>query len=193
MTDRGGRPAATSAHDLAVAAQRLFLENGFEHTNIDDIAAEAGVSRRTFFRYFPSKAEVVWVDARAEFARLRRSFATADPVAPYEDVVVDAVVGALRFPPAHREWAWQRARLVLTVPEVQAHTSRRFADWRDAAAQFAADRSGQPVDAMFPVAVGHAVLAATLAGHQYWLNHPDADLFDALACALRMLLPPWPE
>ncbi|MBD0324462.1 MAG: TetR family transcriptional regulator [Aldersonia sp.] len=189
MGDRGGRPAATSAHQLAVTAQRLFLDRGFDETSVDDIAAEAGVSRRTFFRYFASKADVVWLESSAELDRLRAGLAAAGADEPYAEVIVRSVVTALQFPPEHREWAWQRAKLLLTVPTVQAGTSRRFADWREAAAEFASRRSGLPIDALFPIAVGHAVLAGTLAAHEYWIAHPNADLYDVLTDALTLLLP----
>lgn len=43
--------------EIARAAVRSFLRNGFEQTTVDDIAAAAGVSRRTYFRYFGSKDE----------------------------------------------------------------------------------------------------------------------------------------
>jgi AcrR family transcriptional regulator len=45
--------------ELTVVAQDLFLENGFESTTVDQIAAAAGMSKRTFFRYFASKDDLV--------------------------------------------------------------------------------------------------------------------------------------
>ncbi|ARJ05789.1 TetR family transcriptional regulator [Cnuibacter physcomitrellae] len=79
-----GKPAATSLRErkksetrtaIHEAALRLVVENGVEHTSVDAICSEAGVSSRTFFNYFPSKVSaIVGVDgfvvsdeARAEF------------------------------------------------------------------------------------------------------------------------------
>jgi AcrR family transcriptional regulator len=74
---RGGRPAATSAQELAQIAQTLFLERGYDEVSVADITTAAGVSRRTFFRYLPSKADVLWVATPAEMARLHRLLAEA--------------------------------------------------------------------------------------------------------------------
>ena len=56
MRERTRRLAQT---ELTRVAQDLFLENGYEDTTIDQIAAAAGMSRRTFFRYFASKDDLV--------------------------------------------------------------------------------------------------------------------------------------
>ncbi len=45
--------------ELTLVAQDLFLENGYEGTTVDEIAAAAGMSKRTFFRYFASKDDLV--------------------------------------------------------------------------------------------------------------------------------------
>jgi mycofactocin system transcriptional regulator len=191
--DRGGRPSVTTPHELAAVAQRLFLERGFEQTSVDDIAGTAGIGRRTFFRYFPTKADVLFVESATELHRLREHLAGGRSDEPYEAVVSRSVVAALRFPPDQHDWARQRAQLLLTVPAVQAHAMSRYAAWRAAAAQYAAARCRQPADGLFPLAVGQAVLAASLAAHEHWLAHPDSDLFDALALALALLLPPDPS
>lgn len=68
---------------LIEAARSLFMEHGFEGTTIDAIADAAGVSRRTFFRYFPSKESVAFPEderRRAEFLELALASQASHPV-----------------------------------------------------------------------------------------------------------------
>jgi len=53
-----GRRRATSRQELEETAFGLFAARGFEATTVDEIAAAAGIGRRTFFRYFPSKNDI---------------------------------------------------------------------------------------------------------------------------------------
>ncbi|MGI8756023.1 MAG: TetR family transcriptional regulator, partial [Acidimicrobiales bacterium] len=57
-----GRPPSTDRTELAAIAFALFNQQGFEVTTVDDIARAAGISRRTFFRYYASKNDAVWGD-----------------------------------------------------------------------------------------------------------------------------------
>jgi Transcriptional regulator len=57
---RRGRPADVDPDRVALLALRHFAEHGYETTTMDDIAALAGIGRRTLFRYFPSKPDLVW-------------------------------------------------------------------------------------------------------------------------------------
>lgn len=72
---RTGRPRSLSTHTLEEAANELFLEQGYAHTSIDDIAARAGISRATFFNYCDQKSDLLFVtvdevlDALEERAR----------------------------------------------------------------------------------------------------------------------------
>ncbi|MEU6642831.1 TetR family transcriptional regulator [Saccharomonospora sp. NPDC046836] len=187
--DRGGRPALTSAHELAEVAQNLFLELGFDQTSVDDIAAAAGVSRRTFFRYFSTKADVLWVESAAEIGRFQDLLAAAPPDEPYDEVLCRAAPEALHHPPEQRTWALHRAQLILSVPAVQEKAAVRHAEWRRIATEFVAVRRGSTADDLVAIAAGHAVLAATLGAHEYWLAHPEEELREIMSRMLRLLLP----
>jgi len=78
---------------LAAAALGLFAERGFAATTVDDIAARAGVSPRTFFRYFPSKEAVLYHDATELVHRVEALLAvrpaSAPPLRNLLDVLAD--------------------------------------------------------------------------------------------------------
>src|ERR1700759_4367192 len=65
---------------VAEIALELFLSQGFEQTTIDQIAKAAGMSRATFFRYFPTKEDVVLVMAE-DYARHARDALERRPAA----------------------------------------------------------------------------------------------------------------
>ncbi|WP_402842153.1 TetR/AcrR family transcriptional regulator [Microbacterium sp. GXS0129] len=70
VESRQGRPRVSSRETLAEAACELFLERGYEATNVADITARAGVSRSSFFNYFSSKHDVLWAGVDDAIAAL---------------------------------------------------------------------------------------------------------------------------
>ncbi|MEK6442555.1 TetR family transcriptional regulator [Pseudonocardia sp. T1-2H] len=90
---RRGRSAEGRAEirrDLVTAAVDLFTDQGYDETTVDDIAATAGVGRRTFFRYFRSKEDAVSPDHELGLARIAAVFADAHPTEPLLSVVLRA-------------------------------------------------------------------------------------------------------
>lgn len=67
-----GRPKSSSRQMIEEAAAELFLEQSYAGTTIEDIAARAGVSRATFFNYFESKSDLLWIDADNAIEALER-------------------------------------------------------------------------------------------------------------------------
>lgn len=182
-----GRPPVTSRGQLEQVALELFAERGFEATTVDDIAEAAGISRRTFFRYYPSKNDVVWGDFEAMLAAMAVGLADSPPTAPVLEALAAAVVRFNSLPPeaipAHR----QRMSLILHVPALQAHSNLRYADWRAVVARFVADRTGLDESAAAPQLVGHVALGAAVASYEQWLADPAADLESVMATSFAQL------
>ncbi|MEV5651545.1 TetR family transcriptional regulator [Nocardia sp. NPDC052254] len=91
-------------------ALRLYAERGYEATTVDDIAEAAGISRRTFFRQFRSKEDVVFADHEEQLARAQ-AYLDAAQGDPW-DAVREAVVGIFERFTETRELAARRYRVV---------------------------------------------------------------------------------
>ncbi|MHA3702179.1 mycofactocin system transcriptional regulator [Jatrophihabitans sp. YIM 134969] len=189
---RVGRRPSTSRAELEQVAFALFAERGFDDTAVDDIASAAGIARRTFFRYYASKTDLVWGDFDAELDRFRAWFDAVPPGDPVLQAVRRAVVDFNFLPseqvPAHRE----RMSLILQVPTLFASSTLRFVQWREVIASFVAARTGAAAADLLPVTVGHTALGATLAAYEQWLLHPDAELAAMLDDALGQLADGFP-
>jgi AcrR family transcriptional regulator len=111
--------------DLLVAqALRLFSEQGYEATSVEEIAAAADVSPRTFFRYFPTKADVVFADLPARLEAVRAGLAT-DRFA--HDAVREVVGRSLDYL-GDPELLATRNRLVLETTPLRARLLEFFAE-----------------------------------------------------------------
>ncbi|CAN5550946.1 mycofactocin system transcriptional regulator [soil metagenome] len=171
---RAGRPQATSHHELELVALDLFRRHGFDDVSVADIAQEAGISRRTFFRYYASKNDAVWGEFDPLLADMEASLqATGGPLLA---TIADAVVAFNTLDPdavpAHR----LRMALILHTPALQAHSALRYAEWRAVIARHAARVLDQPVDGPVPQLVAHVALAAAVAAHEQWLADDRSDL-----------------
>lgn len=187
MAERVGRPPVTTRGDLEQVALELFAERGFEATTVDDIATAAGIGRRTFFRYYPSKNDVVWGDFEDLLHRLDEWLAATPPDVPVLEALAEAVVRFNALPPEAEAAHRQRMALILHVPALQAHGTLRYADWRAVVARFVGDRLATDPTAAVPQLVGHVALGAALASYERWLTDPAVPLATALTDAFAQL------
>ena len=77
--------------------------------------------------------------------------------------------------------------LILRVPTLTAHSTLRFAAWRQVIADFVAERTGQPADSLLPSTIAWAMLGVAIAAYEQWLEQPGADLSDLLDTAMHTL------
>ncbi len=102
------------------AAVRLFSEKGFENTTVEDIAAAAEVAPRTFYRYFPTKEDVVFVDQDLEDEAAERALLEVRPGESDMDRVSRAVREVLKITGRNLDSLAEMHRLVEATPALQA-------------------------------------------------------------------------
>lgn len=186
-TSARGRPEATSHAEIEQAAFTLFAERGFARTTLDAIAEAVGVSRRTLFRYYQSKNDIPWGQFDRTLDHFRDLLADQPDDLPVHQAIHRAVVEFNRFPvdahPPHRE----RMRLILTTPELQAHSVLRYAEWRQVIAEDVARRTGTLATDLVPQVAGHVSLAISLSAYEHWLADSragDSDLLEVIDGAM---------
>jgi TetR/AcrR family transcriptional regulator, regulator of mycofactocin system len=184
---RRGRPPGTSARQLELISLRLFSEVGFEETTVERIAAEAGVSRRTFFRYFDTKADVLWHAFDGEVMALRAAFAAVPADVPLMAAIRQVVVGVNRYRAEDVPELRTRMNLIGSVPALQASAAHHYDAWERAVSEFAAARLGRAAGSLYPLAIGRATLAVCRSAYDCWVERADTDLTVYLDEALRAL------
>lgn len=156
---------------LAEAAFQLFLERGFERTTVDDIVARAGVGRRSFFRYFPSKEDAVFPDHESCLADMTAFLGAASDERDAVDVVCDGARIVLRLYAANPEFSVQRYRLTREVPGLRTYELSVVRRYERTLAGYLRRRwDGAADGALRAEVVAASVVAAHNNGLRTWLR-----------------------
>jgi len=105
---------------LADAAMHLFEERGFHAVTVDEIAAAADVSRRTFFRYFPTKEAAVFARREDQLELFRVHLMESKADAPF-DGIRDALLSVADDYHEQRERILREQRVVRAAPSLMTH------------------------------------------------------------------------
>jgi len=184
---RRGRPPRTSIRELEIIALRLFSKQGYDNTTVEDIAAAADISTRTFFRYFNNKYDILWNEHEGEVIRLRAAFKKVDSSLPVLDAIRHVVVSVKVYQAKDVPEARTRMNLIATVPALQASSGSRNQEWERAVAEYVGARLGEPPESLIPVMIARTTQTACLVASEEWLARGDADLTQYLDQALRLL------
>jgi AcrR family transcriptional regulator len=139
------RKKARTRASIREHALRLFREQGYQHTTVEQIATAAEVSPSTFFRYFPTKEDLVLqddMDTRMIEA-LERQPAGLSPLAAVRAATRE-VFGS--YSAADLDVLRETTRLTMTVPEVRARAVDEFARTIGVVSEAMARRAGRPAD-----------------------------------------------
>jgi AcrR family transcriptional regulator len=142
---------------LEQAALDLYGEHGFEHTTVAEIAERAGLTKRTFFRYFADKREVLFSGSEA----LEQLFVEAVGAAPEDAAPLDAVAAMLHAAAEmfeqRREFAARRQQIVAANPELQERELIKLARLAASVAQALRERGVADRAAILTAEAGIAI------------------------------------
>ncbi|MFD2796685.1 TetR/AcrR family transcriptional regulator [Promicromonospora vindobonensis] len=177
--------------EITDTALRLFAEQGFDATTVDQIAAAAGISRRSFFHYFGSKEDVVLGDLEALGLRVRDAL-EARPATETAWEALRAALMTLQGPDTDAATELQIAGMYADAPSLRARHLEKHLRWQELLAPDVERRLGiAPAATVDPRA--RAVIAAALAcldiAVEAWRESggtaDPVDLFDAAVAAVR--------
>jgi AcrR family transcriptional regulator len=152
---------------LEQAALQLYVERGFEQTTVAEIARQAGLTERTFFRHFVDKPEVLFWGAGA----LQELVVSTVGGAPDSAAPIAAVAAALEAAGAvlqeRREFARQRQTVIAANPELQERELIKLASLASAMAEALHQRGvGDPAASL----AAEAGIAVFKIAFERWIN-----------------------
>jgi AcrR family transcriptional regulator len=185
MNDTPGlreRKKQATRETLRLAALRLAVEKGWEQVRVEDIAAEAGVSPRTFNNYFASKDEAFLATAHDRGARMQAALAARPTDEPLWPAVINAVVHGFATEAVDR----RRARRIRPTPTLAAEQLKAIVVIEHGLAEGIARRIGADLaHDLYPRLMAAAAIGATRVAFEHWLRtESDLPLLPVLREAL---------
>lgn len=148
-------------------ALKLFVEQGFDATTIDQIVSDAEVSPRTFFRYFATKEDVVLADYSEQLDDILEDL-NSRPLqeGPWQSLRV--VFRAMASDPERRSKMLPRAQMMANAPSVFARSLQLQAGWEIQLANALRARSRDKADDISPALMAAAALGIMRAAIRRW-------------------------
>jgi AcrR family transcriptional regulator len=163
---------------IQAAALRLFETQGYDRTTVEQIAEAAETSTTTFYRYFPTKEDVVLDnDASPLFEATVAARAADEPLTATIRAAMGAVVTAAE---ADRDLTLARMRLVAAVPALEARYAGEERRTINVLTRLLAGRTGRPADDYQLELVAFVLAAVLFTASRRWVAEGGATSFAAL-------------
>jgi len=175
-----------AAKRLQTAAIELFLEFGYENVTVAQIAERAGLTRRTFSRYFADKRDVLFAGSDQLPPAMAAAVLAADStLSPYAALVMALAGVGAQLADRVGPLAAQRRAVVAGSPELQERGRTKFADVTAALAGALRKRGVDAGSAQLLASVGVAIFQS---GFDSWVDDPNAaDLSERITEAAEQL------
>ena len=155
---------------LREAALELFLEHGYENVTVAEITERAGLTRRSFSRYFTDKRDVLFAGSERLPGLLARSVGNADSTLSSFEALLTALVDVGGVLADQAPLAAQRRAVVQASPELQERGRTKFAAVTDAVADALRDRGAAESEATLLAQVGVAIFRTAF---ERWTDQRD--------------------
>jgi len=172
-----GRWDPDAAGRLQRSAMALYSARGYEGVTVAEIAADAGLTKRTFFRHFPDKREVLFAGAPAMQAGVVAAVAGADADVPPIDAAVGALAASGEQLGRYGPYARGRRALIASSADLQERELIKTAALTAAVADALAERG---VDAGRARLTAQAAVAVFTTAYDRWVDDDCAADFPAL-------------
>lgn len=181
-TSRGaGRPKISTHEEIQQIALEMFIEYGFDEVTIEDVAEACGISRRTLFRYYANKMEIVWGDFDKSLAYFSRALEEHVQHLSLGQAILAAVIDFNEIPKKEIKNHRKRMNMILYTPSLQSYSSRKRDDWKQVITDFLVENgAGEPLE-WYPALVADMCLAASESAYRTWLEKPSSSLGSLIA------------
>lgn len=157
---------------LQAAAFARFQEEGYDETKIEDIAQDAGVSPRTVYRYFPTKADLVYADTTDNAATIAQLIVDR-PAAESAFVALRAAM--VEFAPVlDSDVNYERGRLIAIDPTLYRYSLEVRDQMGNAMGQALVDRGGAGASEADRRLLGHLAMASLLVALRTWRDDDES-------------------
>lgn len=164
-----GRWEPNARGRLEQAAMELYVERGFEHTTVAEIAERAGLTERTFFRHFADKREVLFSGSMALQELLAERVTGAPEAAAPLDAVTVALEAACAVLQERGDWSRQRQAVIAANPELRERELIKLASLASTLADVLCRRGVEEPVASLTAEVG---IAAFKVAFESWVQRP---------------------
>ena len=194
MSDLVNRRAAQTRAEIVDAALELFTDQGFDATSMEQVAEAARVSRRTIYRYFPTKDDLVFESPRKWLGVLNQTLDTRRADEATRDVLRRALRDVARFIESDRDTVLAGFSILIASPSLMARHGRSDAEWSARYIELIGpDVADQPDGALLATTAAMALVAATNALIAVWAaGQPNSDLGTMTDTMLDQIESLWP-
>jgi AcrR family transcriptional regulator len=192
LTERRHQQTRTAIADAAVA---LFLERGFSETTMEDVAAAAGVSRRTAYRHSPSKDDLVFEHPRRWLEHFSAEVAARHPGETWRQLCRRGLLAVAALIEENADSVRAAYSVFAATPALRGRNGRVQDEWYGRYIELLTPSRRLSAGRSLQIAtVAAALVGATTMLVPVWISaRPGADMVTMTIAVLDQLDPIWPD